>query len=123
MRCNIPTFLFGITRQASAVIPNGLVMCGGSIDYRSCLRLTSESEWVSFPSLKQSWNNFDIIYMNEMLWAIGRGYRFEYIDPKIGRHWTYQTQGPYRHSDDSCSAKLSNNQIIVTGGRYRRVSK
>ena len=97
-------------------------MCGGTADYRSCLRLTSDYEWVPFPELKQRWYNFNIFYMNEKLWAIGIGSRFEYIDPNIGSHWTYMNQPPHRNSDYSCSAKLSNNRIIVTGGRYRHVS-
>ena len=120
--CNIPPLQYGTVAQASVAIPNGLVICGGYTDYRSCLRLTSENEWVPFPELKSSWYYFNMFYMNEKLWAIGRGSRVEYIDPSIGSRWTSVSPSPYRYQSGSCAAELSNNRIISTGGNYRHVS-
>ena len=122
MRCNIPPLQFGNQALASAAIPNGLVICGGLADYRSCLRLTSENNWVPFPELKSSWHSFDMFYMNQKLWAIGSGSRYEYIDPSIASHWTSVSPSPYRWTTSSCSAELPNNRIISTGGSYRHVS-
>ena len=109
--------------MAGAYDNNKIIICGGLGDQRTCLRLASDNEWVPFPELSHKFSNFDMIYMNGTIWTIGRHGFVQYIDPIYGNKWTRVTNQPYHKETCTCSVKLSNNQIIQTGGINREVSK
>ena len=122
VRCNVSALQEAWADQASAVVPDGVVICGGRNHQHSCLRLTSENQWVPFPDLNLRWRGyFDMFYMNEKLWAIGGDKGIEYIDPSSGSGWTIVPPRPNPRTDRGCSAELPNNRIIFTGGSGKPV--
>merc|ERR1712136_249846 len=100
--------------------PNGVVVCGGETDLYSCYRLSSENEWVSFPSFNYKRLEFNMFYMNEKLWAIGCCWKtVEYINPEKDSQWTEIEPSPVHFTGShSCYTELSDNRVIETGGNY-----
>ena len=118
LKCNIPDLQFGISHPAAVATPYGMVLCAGNGDYYSCLRLTPDNEWVSFPSLTHKRFDLELFYFEGMLWAIeGEKGGVEYIDPANGSQWTSILPRPTLYSTNpGCITELSNNSVIETGG-------
>ena len=123
--CNIPPLPKGFQRHASAATPNGVVVCGGSTNLYSCYRLSSKNEWVSFPSFNYKRLEFNMFYMNGLLWAIGCCWKsVEYINPAKDSQWTEIEPSPVHFTgSNSCYTELSDNRVIETGGNYGNVSR
>ena len=135
--CDVPSLPRASYAHSAAATPIGIVVCGGETHtklkgikgherghLKTCYRLSAESQWVKFPSLRKARAYFSMKYMDGILWAIGGQQSLgtlEFIDLNNLGKWKVE-KTPSKIFGQ-CLTEFPNNQFLLTGGIENSVSK
>ena len=127
LSCNVDSFPYTLFGHSAAVIPTGILVCGGlgfggpknrCYEYKKSTAL-----WQSFPSMKAERQYFDMKFLNQGIWAIGGADSANTLDKFDIRTkvWTKHRIpiSVYHH----CLTKLTQEKLILIGGWQKRVSE
>ena len=130
LACSIPDMPVALIGPEAIVTNNSIVVCGGmsvktpSRRQKNCYQLTKQTnEWKPFTEMKTERYRFNMIYLNEKIWAVGgwamgngnwRGLNSMDVFDYESMRWTNQSIpfDIYYH----CLSKIDEFKFILTGG-------
>ena len=124
LRCSIPSYPHSLWAHSATIIPTGILVCGGyrysSNSMNTCYQYKqSTSSWHSFPSMTTPRYKFDMIYLNQGIWAVGGDgnsgsqYTMDYFN-MTSNLWTKHSLPVYVYHH--CLTQISEYQLILLGG-------
>ena len=124
LKCRIPDLPEPLYGHSTVKTKIGIINCGGfnqkSLWHNSCYKLTPNSSWEPFPTMKQKRMEFALAEGNGILFANGgsRGSddksTMEWINLDYGTRWTLENTPFSVHNH--CMTKFNRTHLILTGG-------
>ena len=124
--CLVDPFPYALYSPSATIIPTGILVCGGSssLGYeKRCYEYKKTTgSWESFASMTTIRHEFDMIFLNQAVWAIGGlgGSESTTTLEKYEMHtnvWTKHNIPFDVHNH--CLTKISEQRLILIGGELR----
>ena len=131
LSCNAAPYPYALSLHSATLIPTGILVCGGGLvqprsNGNKCYQYNkTTASWQTFPSMTFTRYWFDMIFLNEGIWAIGGfgGYpnarSYDGLDTMDTfdfntNVWTRHDIGMYVYNH--CLSKISHDKLIIIGG-------
>ena len=131
--CFVDPFPYTLKGHSATIIPTGILVCGGySTTYEETEQRCYEykkttGSWEPFPSMTTKRYDFDMIFLNQTVWAIGGDGeskstttldKYEMHTNVWTKHNIFDSSNPF-DVYDHCLTKISDDKLILIGGEQR----
>ena len=121
--CFVDPFPYTLKGHSATIIPTGILVCGGyskSSEQRCYEYKKTTGSWEPFPSMTTKRYDFDMIFLNQAVWAIGGwgGSKSTTTLDKYEMHTNVWTKHSIPFNVyDHCLTKISDERLILIGGK------
>ena len=127
LSCNVDSFPYTLFGHSASIIPTGILVCGGlgfGGNRNRCYEYKkTTASWQRFPSMTTERYYFDMIFLNQHIWAVG-GFKSPNTLDKLDINTKVWTKHRIPMSVDyHCLTKLTHEKLILIGGWQKSVSK